>query len=237
MTGPPTSGPAGAVSEGWLLVLPADSSATALERLQSEADRRGWRSDHSRGDDQTIVALEGPRALTLEEAGAELAPLLAGLEADVLPLLPGEHYARLRRRRRFLSALVTGLGLLIVAGTVMPLLAFLRPPPSPLVAPDLLRVGRAGEIPVGAALLARFRDQPIVVIHVAQGGWEALTARCTLSGDCLLAWDAARELLQCPCHGCRFDARGNVLHPPASIPLLRLEAFERDGQVLVRSRT
>lgn len=223
------SEPAESVSEGWLVVLPAEISEPSLQRIRGEAGARGWLAEHSRGEEQAIVALEGPRDAD------ELRPLLAGLDADVLPLLSSQHYRRMRTRRRLLSALVSGLGLLIVAGVVLPLLAFLRPPPEPIVAPDLVRVAAADEIAPGAAKLTRFHDQPILVIRVAPLGWEAVAARCTFSDDCLLGWDSERRWVACPCHGCRFDAQGNVLHAPASIPLLRLGIFELGGSLFVRS--
>lgn len=218
-----------AEAEGWLVVLPADASESSLERLASEARARAWRVVHSRGAEQVVVALEGPRV------AHELAPVLTGLEADVLPLAAPQHYRRLRRRRRLLSTLVTGLGLSVAAGVVLPLCAFLRPPPRPIVAPDVLRVAGTDELALGAARLTRFREQPVLVIHVAPRAWTAVLARCTVPGECLLAWDAERQRILCPCHGCAFDAQGSVLQPPASTPLVRLSAFEHEGELFVRS--
>ena len=237
MTGSPTSAPGELASESWLVVLPPEVPGPVLERLCRESGARGWHAGVSPGSEEAVVALAAERARAHDDVAAELAPLLAGLDADLVPLFSAEHYARLRRRRRLLSSLVTGLGLLSLAGVLLPLLAFLRPPPSPIVAPDLVRVAAASEIALGAAVATRFRDQPIFVIRVAEGAFEAVTARCTYSPECLLTWDRAREELECACHGCRFDAHGNVLHPPASIPLSRLEAFESEGSVFVRSRT
>ena len=216
---------------GWLVVLPPELPLPALERISAEAAKRGWRSAASRGEEQVVVALEGPRV------ASELDDLVGGLEADVLPVLAVEHYRRQRWRRRWHSALVSGLGLLIAGGLVLPLVAFLRPPPGPIVTPDLLRVAAVDEIATGSAVLAHFHDQPILVIRVAPRGWQTLTATCTHPSDCLLEWDVLRKLVVCPCHGCEFDAQGNVLHPPASTPLLRLETFEQDGSLFVRSLT
>jgi Rieske Fe-S protein len=216
-------------SPGWLIVLPPDVPEPSLERIRAEAKERGWHADASRGEEQAVLALQGPRT------AAELGTLVAGLAPDVLPVLPGEHYRRQRTRRRLLSALVSGLGFLIAAGIVLPLVAFLRPPPDPIVTPDLVRVAAADEIATGKAKLARYHDQPILVIRVASAGWQAVTATCTHPSECLLEWDEPRQLVVCPCHGCRFDAQGNVLHAPASTPLLRLSAFEQHGSLFVRS--
>lgn len=214
---------------GWLVVLPTEVSQASLERIRDEARARGWQADGSIGEEQVLLALAGPSGP--EELGA----LLAGLVADVLPLRSPEHYRRLHARRRFLSLLVTGLGLAIAAGVLFPLLGYLRPPPSPILASELLRVGALEEIATGQARLVRFHDRPILVIRAAPHGWRALGAECTTPSHCLLEWDAERQRIVCPCHGCQFDAQGNVVHSPASMPLLRLEAFELHGSVFVRS--
>ncbi len=46
----------------------------------------------------------------------------------------------------------------------------------------------------------------------------AVTAVCTHMG-CILAFNNAERSWDCPCHGSRFDADGNVLHGPAISPL------------------
>lgn len=218
----------GSLAQAWLVVLPHDAQESDLARIRELARTRGWAIAGSRGAEQAVLALQGPRA------AGELVPLVAGLGADVLPLLPPEHYRRLRARRRWLSALVAGLGLGIVAGILLPLLSFLRPPRRPIVESELLRVAAVEAVPTGTATRARFQDQPILVIRVAPQGWRAVGALCTQASDCLLEWDPVRQQIVCPCHGCLFDALGNVLHPPASVPLLRLEAFEQEGAVFVR---
>lgn len=213
---------------GWLVVVPPGLPDPELARFLALAAERGWEAASSHGQDQDVLAVRGPR-----DAG-ELVPLVHGLGADVLPLLAPERYRRERVRRRRLSILVGVLGLSIVAGVVLPLITFLRPPPRPILEPALLRVAAADAIAPGQALRARFHDQPVLVIRVAPHGWRAVGATCTFAADCLLEWDAARGVIVCPCHGCRFDAEGNVLAPPASTPLLRLDVLEREDGLHLR---
>ena len=51
-------------------------------------------------------------------------------------------------------------------------------------------------------------------------GWYGLINVCTHLG-CQPAFDPQMRILICPCHGSRFDLKGNVLKGPASRPLQR----------------
>jgi menaquinol-cytochrome c reductase iron-sulfur subunit len=216
-------------SPTWLVVLPSELAEEELSGLRERMRARGWAADASRGEEQAIVAVRGPADPA--ELRSALAP---GIEADVVPILDRARYRRLRARRRFQSALVTGLGLLIAVGLAVPLVGFLRPPPGTILAPELVRVPRADGLAVGEAALVRLAEKPVLVLRIAPGRWHAVSASCTFMDECLLEWDAARHQLRCPCHGCAFDAHGNVVRAPAALPLQRLEVVERDGALFVR---
>jgi len=55
-----------------------------------------------------------------------------------------------------------------------------------------------------------------------EGELRALDPACSHMG-CTVAWNAAEKSWDCPCHGSRFDTRGEVLNGPATVPLARRE--------------
>jgi cytochrome b6-f complex iron-sulfur subunit len=69
---------------------------------------------------------------------------------------------------------------------------------------DQFEPGSVTAFPEGRFYLARLRD----------GGFLALSRQCTHLG-CTVPWDAEQQRFVCPCHASAFDARGDVLSPPA----------------------
>lgn len=57
------------------------------------------------------------------------------------------------------------------------------------------------------------RTAPIYLRKRSENRYEALLLECTHKGCSV---DPSEETLSCPCHGSRFDSRGNVLNGPAS---------------------
>ncbi len=77
---------------------------------------------------------------------------------------------------------------------------------------------------------------PGIIVRLADGTYVAYDAVCTHAG-CTVQWDAADDVIYCPCHGAVFDAAndGAVLRGPARQPLatLPLVVDPSTGQILL----
>lgn len=211
-----------------IVVLAPDVPGPALERLCGDWSSRGWTVDSSQGAENTVLLVSGPTSVE------ELARSLAGLEADVLSVLEPEQYRRQHRNRRFLARVIGGLTILVSMGLLIPIWSFLKPPQRTVVAPELVHVPGAGALPVGGTKALRIQGSPVLVVRLAPHRWHAVSASCTYMERCLLEWSVEQQRLVCACHGCTFDAYGNVLHAPASMPLTTYAVVESGSEIYIR---
>jgi len=86
---------------------------------------------------------------------------------------------------------------------------------------DGIAPGEGRVVGSGVGQAAVYRDERGVV--------HELSARCTHLG-CIVAWNAAERSWDCGCHGSRFAALGDVIHGPATAPLLRRGPFGGDDR-------
>ena len=133
-------------------------------------------------------------------------------------------------RRRALAAI--GGGALGVAGlgTLITGVSFMKP--NVLFEPATrFAVGRPEDISVGTVL-----DLPRKKLFVvrSEAGFYAMSSVCTHLG-CMVQYQkaaGAKETFFCPCHGSRFDVKGEVVGGPAPRPLDRV-LLTIDGGKLV----
>lgn len=123
-------------------------------------------------------------------------------------------------RRRFIASLIT---------FPLFLAAFWRfLVPKEVKKAALLRVP-VKDIPANGALV--FRDSRIAIIH-DERGISAVSLVCTHLG-CTVA--VTPTGMVCPCHGSRFDLKGEVLSGPADRALMRLVVETNGDQLTVKS--
>jgi Rieske Fe-S protein len=72
----------------------------------------------------------------------------------------------------------------------------------------------------GEGVIAASGHEQHAVYRDESGELHRLSARCTHLG-CIVAWNPAERSWDCPCHGSRFAATGEVLQGPAVEPLAR----------------
>lgn len=80
------------------------------------------------------------------------------------------------------------------------------------------QVRAASEVPAGQARVVREGTDLTGVYRDERGAAHGVSLRCTHLG-CLLRFNDAELSWDCPCHGSRFDVRGDVLEGPAVRPL------------------
>ena len=76
---------------------------------------------------------------------------------------------------------------------------------------------KAEDLADGKGTVARSSRGKVLVVRRGEE-LLGLEATCTHLG-CTVAWNSDSEQVECPCHGARYDIRGNVLRGPAREPL------------------
>ncbi|MCH8205630.1 MAG: non-heme iron oxygenase ferredoxin subunit [Chloroflexi bacterium] len=80
-------------------------------------------------------------------------------------------------------------------------------------------VAKVGELAAGEMKLVEAGDRAIVLLNV-EGELYALDNECTHAGCDLADGDLEGNILECPCHGSRFNVvTGAVENPPAVEPV------------------
>ncbi len=184
----------------------ADTSLNAMERM-SAAYALGFFHFYFMGN---------PEGLGFDCAGRDLAsavvdPLVARMRGLGVDVRAGVRVARLDLKGgRVKAVILEGAG----------------PAPEPVTL-------AAASVREGAWTEARdARGAPVWVTREA-GAPRALSGVCTHMG-CPVRPDPAGTGFLCPCHGGRYDARGQVSAGPPERPLEALIAVERDGQLTLQ---
>jgi cytochrome b6-f complex iron-sulfur subunit len=92
--------------------------------------------------------------------------------------------------------------------------AILRPRPKRRAADDGTIVVAGPVERFDADTVTAFPGGRFYLSRLADGGFLALSRRCTHLG-CTVPWSDDEHRFVCPCHASSFDIRGEVLSPPA----------------------
>lgn len=135
----------------------------------------------------------------------------------------------LASRRKFLNVCLGALGTILAGGIIYPVLHYLVPP-SQKGKKIFVKVPEV-EVPLGGSKMLHVGDKPAVLIRTSDG-YAAFSLVCSHLG-CLVKWDANKGEFLCPCHGARFDSKGNVVSGPPPTGLEPFEVEVSNGEVTI----
>jgi cytochrome b6-f complex iron-sulfur subunit len=147
--------------------------------------------------------------------------------------------------RRQLLNFVTGAAVAATAGaTLYPAAKFFTPPQESGAGGAILAKDKLGnpipasqilaEPPGTRALIAGLAGEPTYLTLQEDGTlhpW-GIVDNCTHLG-CTFPWNGMAQQFQCPCHGSRYDAKGNVVRGPANRPLKLVQVAVKDDAIWV----
>jgi len=76
----------------------------------------------------------------------------------------------------------------------------------------------AADLIIGQGAILRLQGKKVAASKDKDGNVTLLSAICPHLG-CVVAWNSADQSWDCPCHGSRFTAQGEIITGPAETPL------------------
>lgn len=124
-------------------------------------------------------------------------------------------------RRKFCKVAIGGAAAVSAAAVVYPVVAFLKLPKS--LGPVELMEVPLDELVEGYGYWGEHRGRQVVVIKFGgeNGEFRAFDGACTHLG-CMVRWNSADHMFECPCHEGKFDDLGNPVSGPVNAPLRRV---------------
>lgn len=141
----------------------------------------------------------------------------------------------MKKRRDFLTWLLSVWGAGVVGAVLYPILRFLAPPDVPEAASLTVNAGKASDLKPNSGLLAPFGAEPALVVRLASGELRAFTGVCTHL-SCTVQYRPDLQEIWCACHNGHYDLNGRNIAGPPPRPL-RAYDVHVNGDELVISRT
>jgi|YelNatPaOPRAMG01_1025707.scaffolds.fasta_scaffold01994_12 Rieske Fe-S protein len=135
-------------------------------------------------------------------------------------------------RRKFFKRLLKVTSTILAVYIVYPVVRFLIPPPVPTDEKATVEVATTSELQLDSAKFFEFLNKPAVLVHLPDGKYEALSAKCTHLG-CTVEFEPQKEIFYCNCHGSEFGIDGSVLRGPAVLPLKKYFVTINGNKVFV----
>ena len=132
-------------------------------------------------------------------------------------------------RRHFLEFL--GLG--VIGGAIAGTFGIFK-----FLSPNLLlespRKFKAGKIEnYNPDSVTYIKEQNVFIIRNKEGHFTALSAVCTHLG-CTTSWKSGPGIIACPCHGSKYNQKGEVIDGPAPKPLPKFAmTVDENKQIIV----
>jgi cytochrome b6-f complex iron-sulfur subunit len=137
-------------------------------------------------------------------------------------------------RRDFLKLAWAGLGVVALAEAGVMAVAFSLPRIAAGEFGSVVTAGPVDDFPPNS--VTPFTQARFYLSRLADGGFLALYRKCTHLG-CSVPWEQPDNQFMCPCHASAFDAKGDVLNPPAPRALDLFPVIIEDGLVKVDTGT
>ncbi len=138
-----------------------------------------------------------------------------------------------KTRRKFISWLWIGLGILALIEFAGVVIAYLRPGKRQEISAEsgaIIEAGRVESFPFNS--VTAFVRGKFYLCRMGDGGFLAVSRKCTHLG-CTVPWLDKEKRFACPCHGSVFDIRGEVISPPAARALDIFHLFIENQMVKV----
>lgn len=142
---------------------------------------------------------------------------------------PGATGSGRQRRRGFLQKLLGAIGGFSALAAVYPVFRYIEPPPESEGA-NRVEID-ATELPPGSSKTVIYRGRPTVVANASQG-YVAYMGVCPHLG-CIVKWTETEQAFVCPCHGGRFNEKGEVTGGPVPKPLTPVPVSTNGPKVIL----
>jgi nitrite reductase/ring-hydroxylating ferredoxin subunit len=99
----------------------------------------------------------------------------------------------------------------------------------------LINVASAADLKPNQMKVVNANGKPILLVNL-EGTYYAIGNKCTHMQCTLTNGELKGEVVQCPCHGSKFNVKtGKVVGGPAAVPEPVYELKVEDGKVLINA--